>query len=103
MSIIPELFLFLRVRNNFPGNVSFSCTLRGELGIKEGERTGKSILRWEQREPGEQADEAGSAGEHAGLVPGCRRRPESSGPHCRLGIGKVTRLWHGERVGGAWR
>lgn len=52
MSIIPELFLFLRVRNNFPGNVSFSCTLRGELGIKEGERTGKSILRWEQREPG---------------------------------------------------
>lgn len=52
MSVIPELFLFLRVRNNFPGNVSFSCTLRGELGIKEGERTGKSILRWEQREPG---------------------------------------------------
>lgn len=41
MHIIPEFVL--RVRNNFPGNVSFGCTLKGKLGMKEGKRIGQSM------------------------------------------------------------
>lgn len=59
--IIPEFVL--RVRNNFPGNVSFGCTWKGELGMKEGKRIGQSMSStghrgsWVSR-----ADEAGGGG-----------------------------------------
>lgn len=60
MYIIAEFVL--RVRNNFPGNVSFSCTVKGERGMKEVKRIGQSVSSAGHRGSWvSQADEAGGA------------------------------------------
>lgn len=61
MYIIAEFVL--RVRNNFPGNVSFSSTVKGERGMKEVKRIGQSMSSTGHRGSWvSQADEAGGAG-----------------------------------------